>query len=330
MTGQDLLAETVERLLNATPPGEDPWVDLAAGGFAWVSVPESAGGSGGDLRDAASVLRVAGRHATSAPIAETMLGGRLLAGAGLKVSGGSLAVVPGPGLAVVDGRLTGSAVVAWAAEADQVLAVVDLDGSPVLAAARPEQLGIERRLNMADEPRDDVRFDVALSELVTAPLPDGAADDLQRDGCLTRVVLAAGALQAISEMTIDYTSQRRQFGRPIATFQAVQHHLVAVAQSAVRASMAAETAVRTVQGGGGAWEVAAARVIVDEATIEGTRAAHQAHGAMGVTREYGLQRYTRLLWAWRHEYRQAREWRRWLGSEVASSGADALWPRITR
>ena len=44
-----------------------------------------------------------------------------------------------------------------------------------------------------------------------------------------------------------------------------------------------------------------------------TRAAHQAHGAMGMTREYPLHHSTRRLWAWRHEAGSAGEWAQRVG-----------------
>jgi acyl-CoA dehydrogenase len=80
--------------------------------------------------------------------------------------------------------------------------------------------------------------------------------------------------------------------------------------------------------GGGSFEVAAAKAVVDDAVVEGTRAAHQAHGAMGVTREYPLHHLTRRLWAWRHEHGGGREWRIALGADVLAVGADGLFPAI--
>jgi acyl-CoA dehydrogenase len=93
--------------------------------------------------------------------------------------------------------------------------------------------------------------------------------------------------------------------------------------------MAADIAVRALVLGGGEHEIAAARVIVDDAISVGTRASHQAHGAMGVTREYPLHQLTRRLWSWRHEWGTTRGWRRELGSSVAARGADELYDLIT-
>jgi acyl-CoA dehydrogenase len=71
-------------------------------------------------------------------------------------------------------------------------------------------------------------------------------------------------------------------------------------------------------------------VVTDAAAFEATRAAHQAHGAMGVTREYPLHHYSRRLWAWRHEFGAVGSWRRRLGADVVAGGADTFFATVTR
>ncbi|MCU1343935.1 MAG: putative Acyl-CoA dehydrogenase, partial [Acidimicrobiia bacterium] len=107
-------------------------------------------------------------------------------------------------------------------------------------------------------------------------------------------------------------------------------HLVTTAQHSVKLSMAADTAVRAASRGDAAFEIAAAVVIADAAAVNATRAAHQAHGAMGVTREYPLHHLSRRLWSWRHEFGGARYWRPLLGAQVAAAGADRLFETVTR
>jgi acyl-CoA dehydrogenase len=338
-----LLIETADRLLGAASTFEaveqaerdgwcaPAWDALAEAGFPWISIPEDAGGSGGTLADAMAVLRIVGGHAAPVPVAETgLLAGWLATSAGLKLPDGPATVVPAAtALAVDAGRIRGEAIVAWGARATRILALVDGPDGTVVAAVDPARLAIERRTNMAGEPRDLVRFDVALREVEHAPAPVGCdRSALLARGALSRVVLAAGALEAMSQLTVDYTNDRHQFGRPVAAFQAVQQHLVSVAQCAVRAGMAADLATRAVAAGGGRFEVAAARIVADTAAVDGTRAAHQAHGAMGVTREYRLHHLSRRLWAWRHEHGTVLRWRRQLGDDVIAAGADALFPAI--
>ncbi len=74
--------------------------------------------------------------------------------------------------------------------------------------------------------------------------------------------------------------------------------------------------------------VAAARTLAGDAAIVGARTAHQVHGAIGVTMEYPLQRFTRRLWEWEAGDGTAARWARQLGAE-ATDGALRTWQLIT-
>ena len=101
-----ILAETVDRLFNDLAPaevlrasekGDWPaalWQAIEDNGLTGTLVPESAGGAGGSFADAFVVLRAAGRAALPVPLADTMIGAWLLAGAGLEVPPGPLSVAP--------------------------------------------------------------------------------------------------------------------------------------------------------------------------------------------------------------------------------------------
>jgi acyl-CoA dehydrogenase len=309
------------------------WDALADGGFCTVSLPESAGGSGGSLVDALAVLQACGRRAAPVPVAETaVLGGWLLTQAGLELPPGPITVVPDPhALHASGGRLCGHAVVAWARGATAIAALYRSDDRWRVACVQPEDVRIVPGTNLAGEARDTVDVDASLDGLASANAPaDIDGDALVLRGALSRVALMAGAAETLLRLTVDYTHERHQFGQPIARFQAVQHHLVTVAQGSVRLSMAADVAARAASEHRAEFEIAAAKVIAGEVATDATRSAHQAHGAMGVTREYGLHHFSRRLWAWRHEYGGARAWRRRLGGIVADGGADLLFETISR
>jgi acyl-CoA dehydrogenase len=179
---------------------------------------------------------------------------------------------------------------------------------------------VERSTNLAGEPRDKLFFDAADPEDARR-----AACDLRERGALTRAALMAGALAAMARLTVAYAGERRQFGRPIAAFQAVQQHLVGIAQDACLVGAAAEGAARVP----GSFEIAAAKALASRAALTATRAAHQVHGAIGMTQEYRLHHFSRRLWAWRNEYGDERHWAAWLGFSVAEAGAENLYPAIT-
>lgn len=337
-----LLVETLERLLRETSaPGavEDAeaagwcapvWEALADAGFTRIGIPEEAGGSGGSLADTAAVVRAVGYHAAPVPISETaLLGGWLLARAGIALPNGPVTVVP-TGLAFEEDRIVGSARVAWAARAEAIVALVQQRDRLLVTRIDPTDVAISAGSNLAGEPREMVRFDVPIGRTSRVEAPKGVdVEALRIRGALSRVLLMAGAAEAMLRMTLEYTHTRRQFGRPVAQFQAVQQHLVVVAQCAAQLSTAADLAVRAFERGQGFFEIAAAKVLADEAAGPGTRSAHQAHGAMGVSREYPLHLFTRRLWAWRREYGDARAWSRRLGQLALDAGADGLFPLIT-
>ena len=349
-TVDPLLVETIDRLLtDARRSGNEPdarsmeaegwsaatWHALAGAGLPWVGIATEQGGSGGTLFDVAAILAAIGRHGAAVPVAETaMLGGWMLAEAGLPLPDGPVAVTEATGARQIDGRLVLDSPVAWARHADRIVTLLPVGDGIYLISLRSDQVSIVPGTNLAGEARDGVIIDAPLSDWDAVAISDGLSLDppwstIRYRGSLSRTIMAAGALSAMSQLTIDYTHERHQFGRSVARFQAVQAHLITVAQCAVKAQMAADVAVRALERGGGQHEIAAARLVVDDAITVGTRAAHQAHGAMGLTQEYPLHRLTRRLWSWRQEWGTTRQWRRELGGIAVGTGADDLYGLVT-
>ena len=139
----------------------------------------------------------------------------------------------------------------------------------------------------------------------------------------------AGALDAALALSVAYVAERQQFGRPLAKFQAVQQSLAGFACEAAAANCAAMGAARALDQGTAEFEIAAAKLRANRAVELGTTVAHQVHGAIGFTQEYGLHPLTRRLWQWRSEYGHDAHWGDKLGAMVVERGADAFWPTLT-
>jgi acyl-CoA dehydrogenase len=312
------------------------WDAVAEAGLPWISVPEAVGGEGGDLADALAVLRVAGYHGLPLPLAETgVLAGWLLAASGLRVSRVATTVASGPDLVWSEGTARGAVpYVAWGRAAQQVAVLAPAADGLMVAVFAAADLRVEQRVNVAGEPRDTLYFDGA-APLASAPAGPGVSGPaLRRRGALTRVVLMAGAADRIRDITVRYTGERHQFGKPIGRFPGVQQHVVNVAQQAAMLEMAADLVCATaaadpgLAGQAAAFQLAAAKSVAADAATIATAAAHQAHGAMGMTQEYPLHFLTRRLWAWTREYGTGTQSADELGAIVAAAGADALWPAI--
>ena len=96
------------------------------------------------------------------------------------------------------------------------------------------------------------------------------------------------------EMTVEYAKQRVQFGRPIGSFQSVQHDCADMVNAVDAARLATYQAIARLEDGGPAdREIALAKVLTDRAYKSTTLTAQQIHGGIGFMEEYDLQLWTR-------------------------------------
>jgi alkylation response protein AidB-like acyl-CoA dehydrogenase len=103
-----------------------------------------------------------------------------------------------------------------------------------------------------------------------------------------------GGAQAVLDATVSYATQREQFGKPIGTFQAVQHHCANMAIDVLGSRFIAYEAIwRLARGLPADTEVAVAKSWVSEAYQRVCSLGHQIHGAIGFTAEHDLHFHTR-------------------------------------
>lgn len=288
-TAERIFADHVDRgVLDAAERGDFPrglWDVVRKAGLHLVGSP----GSGTDGSDLFGLLMVAGRHAVPLPLADVLIANSFLDDAGLTTI-------------AVDG------IAPWGRVADRVVTVegemsVDFD--------------VTEDANLAGESRD--RIQLHNTRRVDVP------EDVVERMALSRVALMTGALDRILAMTVDYATERQQFGRPIAKFQAVQHNLAVLAGEVAAARCACDGAIMSVASPNFGIAVGAAKARVGEAAGIAAEIAHQVHGAMGFTHEHSLHHFTRRLWAWRDEYGRETHWQEQLGRRVADRGADSVW-----
>ena len=357
--GPSLVAETCERVfrdaaelqgLALDPEGgewrEALWSALEETGLSTAWVPEEAGGAGASVREGFEALHAAGRFAAAAPLADTLVAGMVLARAGLEVPAGKLAVAPVRAADAVelgaDGTLRGRAdKVPFAREAEHVAVLARAGGGDGdhgdgggcrVALVERARCGLVEGTSVAGDPLDRVDLDRAVPVAVgDRPV---SLDEARMFGAASRAALIAGALQALLDLSVEYSRERVAFERPIAKFQAVQQELARLAGEVAAANAAANSAAWALEhhepGSDSVLvEVASAKVRAGEAAHAGALIAHQVHGAIGYSREHVLHRYTHRLWAWRDEFGDESEWALRLGRHFARLGADGMWPALT-
>ena len=314
-TADDLFAAESGAAREALAEGAWPerlWQTFAETGLAQAALPEEAGGA--DLAAGLAVMRAAGRHAAPIPVAETMVGALLCHAAGIETPDGPLTVYA-PETEQGDSDFSAPQRVPWARFAS--VAVIASPGGR-LALQMPG--GVLEDSNLAGEPRDDVTQAVPLLA-VDAPSQPVDAPALM---ALARAAQLRGAMEQALAMTLRYASEREQFGRPLARFQAIQHHLAEIAGEAAATGAAVDAAAQA----GTPFAFAAAKARASQAAGTVARLAHQVHGAIGYTVEHDLHHWTTRLWAWRDECGNEAYWWRVLGAEAARGGGEALWPAM--
>ena len=103
-----------------------------------------------------------------------------------------------------------------------------------------------------------------------------------------------GCVQQALDMTVDYAKERKQFDRPIGSFQIIQHYCADMTTDVDGARLSAYQAVWMMSEGlPCTLEVAVAKAWASEASQRIMALAHQIHGAIGYSIDHDLQFYTR-------------------------------------
>lgn len=298
------------------------WQAMAEAGWTGILLPEDLGGAGLTLAEQVALSEALGRALVSEPIATSaVLSSCLLGQAAQSAERDRLAS------GLVDGNLVLAP--AWMDMHDRAtVARTATGGDFTLSGAKRHvdfALSATDFLVVAETPDGAGLFSVPVGiaglSVETAPGVDGAAiGTIRFDQCAlpaesliaeasspnslldepvlnARVALAAelaGLGSRAVEITIDYTRGRVQFGKPIASFQVIQHRLVDMWTDAEFACAAVVNAVDTMAHGdarAAQMAVLAAKARAGDAAISICRRAVHLHGAMGFTDECDIGLY---------------------------------------
>ena len=244
-------------------------------GAAALVVPDELGGAGGELADAAVVLEELGKALVPTPLLGTTLAELAL-----------LATLPAgeaPDTDALEELAAGTKIGAVVFDADVVIngdvadIVIAADGERLkrltkFTAHRVEAMDVTRRLARI-EPQDDTDIGV------DPGLADTAA-----------ILLAAeqiGAAARCLDLTVEYTKDRVQFGRPIGSFQALKHRMADLYVAVQSARALVNDAVTEPS----PTSAALARFAASEAFSKVAGEAVQMHGGIAITWEHDIQLY---------------------------------------
>ena len=308
---QELLQQTVRDFLEGEctvehvrsmwdlDSGRSPefWRKLAEIGVPGLLVPEAHGGLGMNEIDLVLVLEETGRAGTAEPVIATSVGVRILAESGNDGLASEWLPKVAEGEAILAVGHGESPFVSDAHVADLLL----LPAGDALHAVPAAAATLTREV--ANDPAKRI-FSVDWTPSADTLLADGDAGRALQAAALDRGAFACaaqllGVVDQLIAMSVLYATQRKQFGVPIGSFQAIKHMLAAekveleYARSHVHRaahSVATHAATRSV-------DVSMAKLAISEVGVSMAKTALQVHGALGYTWEQDLHVWMRRAWS---------------------------------
>ena len=309
----------------------DPWKELAQSGLLALSLPDELGGEGFGVMETAVLLTEIGRRAAPGPALATLMtgilpivrwgnadlrrallpaaaAGEMILTAGLREPSDPLPAVPAvtvtggtvTGGTVTSGTVSGTKVgVPYCEQAGRVLLPVTFAATPggtgvVIVDPAADGALVTRTPSAAGIPEYTLRLDRVRVEHVL-----GGADclaDLYQLAVAGACCLADGALAAALALTRNHVASRRQFGRPLATFQAVAQQIADVYIASRTLHLATRSAcwlLDTGRDAGGDLGVAGCWCATE--APRSVRTCHHLHGGTGMDTTYPLHHFSALI-----------------------------------
>ncbi|HET7017681.1 MAG TPA: acyl-CoA dehydrogenase family protein [Streptosporangiaceae bacterium] len=328
---QQVIAASAADVLKGISDGESAWSALASVGLLALTLPGWLDGDDLGVLDAAVLLTEVGRAAALAPALATIMLGALpvarwgsraqqellLAGvgtgetiltAGIREQSEPRPAVPST-VATLSGddagTVTGTKVgVPYAAQARWLLIPATLAGGAgrTVVVVDPAGPGVTITPTPAsgDSPEATVRLDQAsITSVLRAGQEPGRTDaacDLYLLATAGAAAQADGALAGALDLTSGYIAQRHQFGKPLATFQAVAQQIADVYIASRTLHLAALSANwRLAAGLDATGDVDLAAFWLAQEGPAAMRTCHHLHGGIGVDVEYPMHRYSSMI-----------------------------------
>jgi len=338
---KDMILEVAERMLadrvtkdvvDVLEKGDwakDIWTLFKENGMVDVALSEEHGGAGGDLDDLLNLVRLTGKYAAPIPFAETTFANLLLETANLAAVDKIATYSLQEGLILQDDRISGTLQnVPWARYANYLVAFVKSNLGVQVALIDLGDVTIKPSCNLASEPRDTVILNNA-SATLSSVLSEEQILHVQSIETAFKIALMTGAIEKINDLSVQYSKEREQFGRPIHRFQLVQLQISQLAGETAIAIAAFNNVCAAILANNYLHEIAYARIRFEDAITTVATVSHQLHAAIGTTHEYALHQYTRRLWSWRDEGTNCDFWSEHIADYLLNHDGK-LWPYITK
>ncbi|MFT7048420.1 MAG: alkylation response protein AidB-like acyl-CoA dehydrogenase [Halioglobus sp.] len=281
-----------------TKDGRDPalWQQIVEMGLPGITIPQQFGGLGMSELDFVLLAQECGYVALPEPLVHTSL----IAVPMLKELGGGLAARWLPKVAAGEAKVVVGLERNLLVEDAHIADLLLIQKGKEIFALTPQQVTL--RHNASIDPSRKLyalEFDPSVQSVARGEHATDLVNAALNRGALACAAQALGLAQRMIDMTVLYTTDRHQFGKPIGSFQAVKHSMANIAVRLEYAKAPVHRAAYAIANGqaSASRNVSHAKVVACEAAKLAAKNTIQAHGAMGYTWEVDLHIFMKKAWA---------------------------------
>ena len=304
------------------------WNDIEEQGLSRIIVKEKFNGSGLPFSFILPLIKMSNNFGTPLPFSETIISNFLLSESDIKPPNGMVTfAMDGIDIKITNNKISGNLrSIPFLNLTDKIILITEIKNIKNIILIHNTSEKLEPKKNFLAEPRFNLQ--IKNCEIIDIK-PLNPKINFNHLGALTRSAQMIGSMEKALDLSIDYCSQRKQFGRTLSKFQAIQHQISEMAVE-LSASSAALSAVGDTDDANKKFQdIAILKIRAGIAAGKIIAISHQVHGAIGFTQEYELAYFTRNLNSWRNDFGNEVFWQNLIGRNFLEKNNQNLWEYLT-
>ena len=304
------------------------WNDIEEQGLSKIIVKEKFNGSELPFSFILPIIKMSNYYGTPLPFSETILSNYLLSESDIKPPNGMVTfAVDGIDIKITNNKISGKLLsVPFLNLTEKIILITEIENVKNIILLNSTEGELEPKKNFLAEPRFDLQ--IKNCEIIDIK-PLNSKFNFNHLGALMRSAQMIGSMEKALDLSIDYCSQRKQFGRTLSKFQAIQHQISEMAVELSASSAALSAIGNTDEANKNIQDIAILKIRAGIAAGKIIAISHQVHGAIGFTQEYELAYFTRNLNSWRNDFGNENFWETFLGKNFLENNNQNLWEYLT-
>ena len=304
------------------------WNEIEQLGLPKIAVKEKFNGSGFPLSTILPIIKLSNNIGAPIPISETILSNYILSESDINPPNGILTyAMDAKNLKITGNEISGDLIsVPYLNLTDKIILITEIEKSKKIILIKNSGEDKELKKNFLSEPRYNLKLKKCR---ILNVKPINLSLNFKHLGAIVRSAQMIGSMEKILDLCIDYCTQRKQFGRALSKFQAIQHQISEMAVELSASSAALSTLTNSDDIFKNKKDIAILKIRAGAAAGKVIAISHQVHGAIGFTQEYELAYFTRNLNSWRNDFGNESFWEDFLGKDFLENNNQNLWEYLT-